>query len=142
GEEYFIKLNSAVGKDFFDAETHGLKKLKQFGLNVPEVMEFGTMEDTSYLIQKFVKSAKPEKHFWLNMGRTLAGLHQNKSEAYGPEINNYIGSLPQINSFHPDGVAFFIENRLEYQLRLAQEKNDLSKVRNLFEKLYKKLPEL
>src|SRR5690606_30149816 len=98
--------------------------------------------NTFYLIQIFIKSAKPGKNYWLNMGRILAGLHQNKSQVYGLEVNNYIGSLPQINNYHSDGMEFFIENRLENQLKLAQEKQEINDVRKLFDKLYNLLPEL
>ncbi|URE39515.1 hypothetical protein MUK42_18001 [Musa troglodytarum] len=55
------------------------------------------------------------------LGRKLAEMHQagKSSKGFGFDIDNTIGSTPQINSWSSDWIEFFSEHRLGYQLKLA-----------------------
>jgi fructosamine-3-kinase len=53
---------------------------------------------------------------------SLAKLHEVKSDQYGLDHDNYIGSLAQSNTKHPDWKSFFITERIQPQLKLAMEK--------------------
>ncbi len=61
---------------------------------------------------------------------------------FGLDHNNYIGSLPQSNTFHQGWIEFFVTERLEAQLKMARDEgragSDLSR---MFEKLYRHLPD-
>lgn len=62
---------------------------------------------------------------------------------FGLDHDNYMGSLPQQNTHSPGWTNFFIQRRLQPQIRLAAEKGLLgtSAIRQ-FERLYQVLPEI
>jgi protein-ribulosamine 3-kinase len=75
----------------------------------------------------------------------LAEIHKNTHENFGLEYDNYIGELPQKNTYAKNWVDFFIENRLEVQIGLAYYKrlideNFLKKFKRTYPQLYKILP--
>jgi fructosamine-3-kinase len=53
----------------------------------------------------------------------MAALHNHTSPRFGFPRDNYLGSTPQPNSWTEDGFAFFGEQRLLYQARLAQQRS-------------------
>ena len=55
-----------------------------------------------------------------DFGHSLAALHRHSSGFYGLDHGNYMGSLTQTNTKHPDWSSFFIEERLERQLIRAK----------------------
>jgi len=62
---------------------------------------------------------------------------------FGLDYNNYIGSLHQQNNLHPTWVDFFINERLQPQIKLARDNNEIDSTTILkFENLYKKLDEV
>ena len=75
------------------------------------------------------------------MGARLAALHRCSKDFFGLDHNNYIGSLRQFNHQQTSWVNFFIEQRLNVQLKLAIDSGMMdSKWLNEFESLYAKLP--
>ena len=90
---------------------------------------------------EYVEPARRCTVFWENFGQSLAEMHRNSQAQFGLDHSNYMGSLPQDNSFTDDWATFFIERRLEPQLKLAIDCGLLNtKHRKAFERLYKKLP--
>lgn len=72
-----------------------------------------------------------------------ARIHQGQARPmFGLDHNNYIGSLPQSNAWHPAWIEFFVVERLEAQLKLARDEGragqDLSR---MFQQLYRHLPD-
>jgi fructosamine-3-kinase len=129
GAKYFVKISHRKDlKDFFECERRGLELLRNAsGLSVPEVIALIKDEDDSIelLVLDFLEEGNPSPDFWKNFGRELAFLHQNSSDYFGLEYNNYIGSLPQSNKKHEDWINFFIHERLDAQYRLARSQNYL-----------------
>ena len=83
------------------------------------------------------------RRFWSLFGEQLARLHHVSAPTFGLDHDNYIGSLPQKNTHSPVWSNFFIQQRLEPQVRLAGEKGLLSpSAIRQFEQLYQVLPEL
>ena len=66
-------------------------------------------------------------------------MHKQTDEKFGLDFDNYIGTLPQNNTQDKNWVDFFIRNRLLAQLDVG---NYSLSVRQDFEKLFKKLPDL
>ena len=57
------------------------------------------------------------------MGHQLAALHrEGTNENFGWSQNNTIGSTPQINTWMSNWADFFAQQRIGYQLKLAQRR--------------------
>ena len=73
----------------------------------------------------------------------MASLHRNSNSQFGLNFDNYIGSLPQINSLKDNWIDFFIENRLEKLVELCYNSQLLdNKTKNQFNQLYYRLDKL
>ena len=142
---FFIKTNIAdVFPGMFDAEAKGLKLLAETNtVYIPNIIATGEYENKSYIILEFVAGSPPKKDFWKSFGQNLATLHKNSNKYFGLDHDNYIGSLVQKNIQTENWITFFITQRLQVQLDLAVNRNNINPpVLNLFEKLFIKLPEL
>ncbi len=136
-------LSDAFPK-MFETEAGGLKLLSMAGtLKVPGVIAYDRLPDHSFILMEYIQPAPQIKDFFQDFGRNLARLHKQKGELYGLDYNNYMGSLAQNNCYHSVWVDFFVEERLDKQVKLALRKGLLDpSVENLFEKLYVKLDDL
>jgi len=142
--QYFLKYNHAREADNFAKEWRGLNLLASAkALKVPEALATGKVGSHAFLLTEYIEEGSRSTVFWTDFGRGLAALHRNSKEQYGLNFDNYIGALPQHNEKRGDWISFFIEQRLEKQLRLAMDnkKADL-KLKGSLHALYKKLPQL
>ncbi|WP_310419056.1 fructosamine kinase family protein [Chamaesiphon sp. OTE_8_metabat_110] len=133
-DRYLIKLNRAALIEMFVAEATGLSEIAATAtIRVPVPICWGTVGEHSYLVMEYldlvtnaaVGGASPkENRSWREMGRNLARLHQYRSERqqFGWQIDNTIGSTPQINTWNSDWATFFTNNRIGYQLQLARQR--------------------
>ena len=121
---YFVKLNQASKADMFQAEALGLKQMYATKtITIPQPICWGTVETSSYIVLEWLNLGRGNNDSWWEMGRQLAMMHrQGTAEHYGWEINNTIGSTPQINTWMDNWADFFAEQRIGYQLRLANRK--------------------
>lgn len=145
-QAYFLKWNSSAAADMFPKEQKGLKLLRstKSGLRIPDVIASGsTNSGTDFLIIEFIAEGAARNDSFEVFGRQLATLHQQTADQYGLDHDNYIGKLPQPNSWHEDWIDFFIEQRLQYQLKQALSARKLpAQTEQQFQNLYKKLPDL
>ena len=121
----FIKRNSRVKLDMFEAEAAGLAALRDAaeGPRVPRVLATGTDGTFSFLLMEHLDAREKRRDFWEIFGAELAGLHRStRHPSCGFPSDNYIGATPQKNGFIPSWIEFFRVNRLEYQLKLAQDR--------------------
>lgn len=142
---YFLKMNSGEeAAAMFQAEAKGLQILACLGIfKIPEVIGFGREGGLSFLLMEFVESGPRTASFWEDFGRSLARLHRRSDKNFGLDHDNFIGALPQKNNRHPDWASFFIEERLQPQIELANRLNKLQASDNQrFEKLFQKISEL
>lgn len=139
---YFAKINS-LG-DMLHKEARGLELLRSAGaVHVPEIIFSLDEGSHSVLVLEFVEAGPRGKRFWENFGENLAALHKTTSTSFGLSFDNYIGSLPQENTTESDWIRFFIHHRLEPQLAIASNSGKIdSRVRQDFDSLYRRLPEL
>ena len=119
-----LKVNSALKfPGMFEAEKKGLELLAGPGvIRIPKTFETATLDDHSYLLLEFIPSGTKNSDFWRVFGSQLAQLHSVQSDQFGLDHDNYLGSLPQQNSYRTDAISFYTEMRLEPQLKLAREK--------------------
>lgn len=122
--KYFVKLNQSDRVEMFAAEALGLKQMYATQtISVPQPICWGTAGDRSYIVLEWFDLAGGNKDSWQQMGRQLATMHrQGTSSSFGWEMNNTIGSTPQINTPMENWADFFAEQRIGYQLKLAQRR--------------------
>ncbi len=136
GDHIFMKANAKSNADFFTAEVAGLSAIESTGaIKTPGILCTGTDdgEDVGYsfLLLKFIKSAKPDKYYWEYFAKELATLHQydtkkimeddeeKASGKFGFFQNNYIGSRAQENKRSDSWISFFRDSRLVPQFKAA-----------------------
>lgn len=118
----FVKHNAAVPAGFFAAEAAGLAALAQHdSLRVPGVL---SVSDT-YIVLEFIHCAPVNASYWRTLGAGLADLHSKTMPCFGFEHDNYCGSTMQPNPKTACGYAFFADQRLAYQARLAYDSGKL-----------------
>ncbi len=143
--DFFLKWQSNIPDDMFEKEAKGLRLLQQAGnLKIPKLLGYGSLEGKYYLLLEYINSASPASSYWREFGHNLAEMHKsNTSESYGLDHDNYIGKLPQPNKFKSSWIDFFIENRLEFQLKLAVQNRLVdSAFVNRYRNFYRQLPDL
>lgn len=141
-KNYFVKLNSrSLYPKMFELEAEGLELLKAAkAIKIPRHLTHGAVGDTAYLVLEFIESSSESPDFWENFGRQLATLHQHSAESFGLEKDNYVGSLIQDNSFKDHWADFFIENRLQAQLKMAADQHLVeADLLNKFDRLFAKI---
>jgi len=143
--DFFIKKNSAgLYPDMFKKEALGLRLLEKAGeIKVPEVVEYGEEGDEAFLILKYIASGSKSSHFWEDFGIQLANLHGHSSGYFGLDHDNYIGSLFQSNRKHKTWCNFFIQERLEVQVKMARNSGLVNRnTISAFEKFYQRIEEI
>lgn len=138
GKSWFVKLNSASGLKenglkenglaksglaMFEAEQKGLREMAiTKTIRVPNPVCAGVTEQKAYLVMEYVdltsRSTDSKK-----LGQQLAAMHQITHSQFGWDIENTIGSTPQINTFESNWIEFWREHRLRFQLQLAARKS-------------------
>jgi protein-ribulosamine 3-kinase len=126
--DLFLKYNPSAPDDFFEKEAHGLKELKSAGsrLRIPEVIAVGKPNGLSpgFLLMEFIHEGRNGDSF--AFGAELAKLHQTQKNSFGLDRDNYIGSLPQKNEKRNDWISFFVEMRIDPQIKMAVNSGKLS----------------
>jgi len=143
--KFFLKYNSASSfPQMFEKEAKGLSLLKSAEeIDIPQVFNHGEAGQDAFLLLEYIDSAPQADGFWEDLGERLAKLHSHKAKRFGLDHNNYMGSLYQHNSFHDNWSAFFIEERLERQVKLSRENEAMGRSDvSAFERLYKRLDEI
>lgn len=149
GAHIFMKANSKANADFFTAEAAGLSAIEATGvIKTPEILCTGTDdgEDVGYsfLLLKFIKSAKPRTDYWESFARDLAALHKADTKIFeisgkfGFFQNNFIGARAQNNTPSDSWISFFRDNRLAPQFKDADSyftAEDRTKITKLLDHL-------
>jgi len=145
GREVFVKSNVRAPNDMFVAEARGLAWLGDAkALRVPGVLAAsGANEVTPFLALELIRPAPRAPNFDELLGRGLAVLHRHGASAFGLDHDNYIGRLPQTNTFAATWPEFYRVRRLGPQLKAAVDA-DLAptRLRRDFERLFARLEAL
>jgi fructosamine-3-kinase len=141
----FLKYNYSERYPYmFEKEAMGLRLLKEESeFHIPEVKVAGDGAKFAFIVLEYLESGKRRKDYWTELGRRLANMHQNSNVYFGLDHDNFMGSLPQYNIAHDEWVDFFICERLEKQVELAFNNDEITKtLMQKFEVLYSKLEEI
>lgn len=138
---YFVKLNSADKAAMFAAEAMGLAALAAtHTVRVPHVISQGIADQHAFLVLE---------HFELHRnGNTglfatqLAALHRVQAAQFGWDQDNTLSLTPQHNTWSPDWLSFWHEQRLGFQLKLAARNGFSGKIQGLGKQVIDALPEL
>ena len=97
-------------------EFEGLQAIRKTGCRTPEIYGLHEQDGSSVLFLEFIKTGRVSSSDLLEQ---LTKLYSATDDFYGRERDNFIGSLPQKNSFHKNFSDFWIQDRIESQLRHA-----------------------
>ncbi|NVK03214.1 MAG: fructosamine kinase family protein [Flavobacteriia bacterium] len=126
GTKYAIKVNDAMPSDVFEKEAAGLKALAECpALNVPKVLQEGSHNEVDFLLLEYIENGTGAVDF--EFGDHLAELHKMTSSSFGWESDNYIGSLPQVNTPTPSWQEFFVEYRLNVRVKELRDAGAVSR---------------
>lgn len=139
---FFLKWNSAKKfPSMFESEAKGLNLLrKNKAIAIPEVIGVGEDNADQFILLGFIDQGTKSNTYWKDLGSRLATMHKETNDLFGLDHENYIGSLRQHNAGSDGWTDFFINRRLNIQLKLAMDSGlaGLPMMKS-FESLYLKL---
>ena len=120
---YFLKWNEQTEPDIFEKESKGLEllRLHSDALIIPEVIA----KASDYLLLTYIESGNGHQQSPFLFGQQLAALHSHHANDFGLDYNNHIGKLQQSNRKHTSWIDFFIQERIEPQLKMAIDSGEL-----------------
>lgn len=145
GKKFFCKINSHSSfPGLFEAERQGLELLaRQNIIRIPQVIDIAVVDDSQVLIMEWIEQGMRSAAFWRLFGEQLAALHGVEERLFGLSTDNYMGSLAQKNEQSDDWKKFFIDARLQPQVKMAMENGLLTaREASQFENVYAKLEEI
>jgi len=118
--DWFVKTNKASLVDMFASEAEALNEMAASDtVKVPRALCYGSDGHNSYLVLEY---------FELNgsadmsvFAQQLAAMHKKTANSFGWHRSNVIGSTQQNNKQKNDWVDFWREERLGFQLELAEK---------------------
>ena len=122
----FLKWGDRDVARTFPGEAAGLDAMAaaDASLVIPPVEGYDTTADNrpGYLVMKWINTGHKGRRFWSSFGQGLAEMHRHTGDEYGFSVDNFIGQLPQSNTWMTAWPAFFREQRLAPQVDMAREK--------------------
>ena len=102
------------------AEFLGLQELEASKtFRIPKIFSF---QDSILEIER-IETSRPSPSYWEDFGVTLSKLHRVQKPFFGWNQDGTIGQSPQKNTPKESWVEFFIEERLNVQMKMLQEKS-------------------
>ena len=124
-QRFFCKVNnSAIAMEMFIAEKDGLEIIDHSKtISVPQILGCGEFEGNCFLLMEFIETKKPTQKDMETFGHQLAQMHSFPvGDSFGWKQNNFIGSLPQSNTYHTEWTYFYVHERLVPQLQMGLDK--------------------
>ena len=129
GGRYFVKWNTHPPAKMFECEAHGLNLIAASKtVQVPQVIAYGAAsgKETGFLILEWIDRVRAVSDRVAELlGQKLAEMHRQQQPKYGLDENNYIGRLPQSNTFRQSWIEFYRTERLGTQRDLADRNGRL-----------------
>ncbi|XP_057780676.1 protein-ribulosamine 3-kinase, chloroplastic [Salvia miltiorrhiza] len=121
---FFVKTNRSIGPSMFEGEVRGLSAMYETRtIRVPQPYKYGALPSGgSYIIMEFIEFGASRGN-QAALGRKLGEMHKagKSTKGFGFDVENTIGSTPQINTWTSDWIEFYGVHRLGYQLKLARQ---------------------
>ena len=121
---YLVKVALKNELERLESESLGLKLLTENGVFiVPDCITTGANIEFSFIVLEWLEFDKQPHPTWNAMGKGLAMLHQKHQQAmFGFDVDNYLATTVQPNSWHKKWYIFYAEERIGWQLQLLAEK--------------------
>lgn len=145
--DFFVKWSRDEAAAAFQAEAAGLAAMRNSGssLIIPEPLlaESGTGDAAGVLLLNWIETGDKGSRFWERFGEGLAEMHAHTAGHFGFDTDNFIGRLPQDNTWETSWTDFFRSRRIEPQVELARRRGRWHASWNgALEHLMDRLPEL
>lgn len=122
--DFFVKWSGGEAAETFASEATGLSALRSAAspLIIPEPLlaRKPSSGRPGILMMTWIESGQKPARFWEDFGRGLAALHRHKADRYGFGSDNYIGRIPQRNTWEASWPDFFRKHRLQSQIERAR----------------------
>ncbi len=136
---FFVKVQKIDGlPKLFEKEQLALRIIRKTN-SIAAVNPIGIVEvkNKKVFFLDFVESSPKSSNYWGDFGSAIAKMHQNSSNFFGFEEDNYLGTYLQKNKQANHWGSFFIKNRLMPAVKDAASKMLLgSNHLKSFEKFY------
>ncbi len=124
-----------VSKEIKDAEIFALEKkslnflVDTADVNVPQLYLTEIFEGLSFLMMTYIPETNKlaSESFWKYLSQQVEQLHATKKEQFGLDFTTFIGPYKQDNSWKNSWAEFYIENRLEPQIKRSFDGGLLNK---------------
>ena len=115
---YFVKNNDCAPAGMFATEAKGLAFIRETNtIRVPEVYYW----DDHGIVMEWIEG-RPNQQTDAYLGRHLACFHQQQGDKFGFSTDNFIGRLPQVNTWQEEWLAFYRDYRLKPQFEWAEKR--------------------
>ncbi len=136
---FVLKQNIGTQGRLFECEAAGLQALRSAGMRTPDVL----LMSTDFLLLEDLGVHNISEPAWEEFGRAVARQHLHTNTHYGFDYDNYLGPLPQVNTWMEDGHEFFGQHRVLRYLKEPRCEQALTQQdRQGLERLVKRLPDL
>ncbi len=143
GSRYFVKTHNADQLEMFVDEADGLGELASArAVKVPAVVATGIAGSQAYLLLENLNLGEKTKIAAERLGQQLAEQHRHVAERFGWQRDNRIGLTRQPNTQNLDWMAFWRDQRLGYQLRLAEKNSHGDEIQRQGHALLRRLPDI
>jgi protein-ribulosamine 3-kinase len=145
--DVFVKWNPDAPSDLFLREAEGLRELRaaSSGLVIPRVFtaEAPAGERPGFIAMEFLPASRRGPATDEALGRDLAVIHRQRSEAFGFPSETYCGSTRQDNTPSSSWIEFYRDRRLGFLGRLVAGERGLGVGdRRVLDRLADRLPDL
>jgi protein-ribulosamine 3-kinase len=144
-ENIVVKINDLKRfPEMLEKEFRALAFLKSANKAIyPRPIAHFSDDESQYLAMEYVAQGSNSSKGQKLLGQYLADQHRCSNESFGWEEDNYIGSLPQINTTKSNWSDFYAENRILYQIKTAFDNGIINKeVLNKVERFCAKIEEI
>ena len=119
GKDYFLKYNLGTEAELIlSSEIGGLKLLRGNDLQSANPVVDGSTYSIPYLLLEWIETSIRKD---LRLAELIVKMHRVTNAQYGLETDNYIGSLPQKNTWSSSFSEFYLSCRIEPQIKLARD---------------------
>lgn len=141
GTSYFVKANRPKLTWMFEAEASALKEIiATKTVRAPNPLCWGRTKNSSFLVMEWLSIQTHKANSDRILGCRLAEMHRRVQPYFGWWQDNAIGSTKQTNTTHEEWVEFWLNQRLGFQLNLAENNGFLGNIqttgRELMETLH------
>src|SRR5699024_7361740 len=112
-QKYFLLVQPNATKEFFQTEASGLKDLKNAGITVPEVYNYGEIDSDAYLLISFLEEGTTRNYTALS--KTVVKMHKIYSDngLFGYQYPHQGSDITFDNKWTDSWIELFVERRLD-----------------------------